>query len=90
MQILQSRFLQLFFILTIVITIISCQSGASKNSEDGDAQKSYRKNGSLMSTIEHKDGKRHGLSTGYYNDGKTKPHKTPITNRIIIVNAGII
>jgi antitoxin component YwqK of YwqJK toxin-antitoxin module len=34
-------------------------------------QKKYRKNKSLLSAIEHKDKKRHGISRLYYKDGKT-------------------
>ncbi len=34
-------------------------------------QKTYRKDKSLLTAIEHKDGKRHGISRSYFKDGKT-------------------
>ena len=34
-------------------------------------QKKYRKNKTLLATIEHRDKKRHGISRSYYDDGKT-------------------
>ncbi len=60
--------------------IISCGFNTNSSSEveteelspgvDG-VLKKYRKNKTLLSTIEHKDGKRHGISRLYYEDGKT-------------------
>ena len=65
-----SKSYQLIFIIIFGL-LLSCQS-TSEEKENDNIQKNYRKNGTLMSSIEHKDGKRHGISTGYFEDGKTK------------------
>lgn len=69
------------FPLSIILLLIvsSCQLSPEKNKTaiqeelspgvDG-IQKKYRADKTLLSAIEHKDGKRHGVSRSYYEDGK--------------------
>ncbi len=62
------------------------QSDKSKSAEASSTkvlnglQKNYRKDKTMLSAINYKDGKRHGISRSYFEDGKT------IRNEIIYVN----
>jgi len=73
-------FLSLPLSVLLMISLPSCKffSEEEKNSSkeelspgvDG-VQKKYRDNKTLLSTTEHKNAQRHGISRSYYEDGKT-------------------
>jgi hypothetical protein len=72
-------FLNSISLVLFIVILPSCQYLSSEKKEiikesltpgvDG-IQKKYRKDKSLLSTIEYKDKKRHGISRLYYKDGK--------------------
>ncbi len=69
-----------FLIMLVLLFLSSCEFLSFEKKEieteelsagvDG-VQKKYRKDKSLLTTIEYKDNKRHGISRLYYEDGKT-------------------
>ncbi len=72
-------FLNFALSIALLLFLSSCQFSTEENKTnieeelspgvDG-IQKKYRTDKTLLSTIEHKDGKRHGVSRSYYEDGK--------------------
>lgn len=73
------NFLNLLLSIFLLFFVSSCQLSQNKENStikeeltpgvDG-VRKNYRNDKTLLSTIEYKDGKRHGISRSYYDNGK--------------------